>query len=168
MDPQPKNPSPVTWRSPILVHFQGAAKNKQFVTCVKDGGGHHRKNVGNEICDPHNATGLLADEGAKNKATGAGVMLKTVYAIAAAAIVAGAFVTALSVADQVDARGSAPGVKADRADARPLARQCSQNAWPYFEASCLRDTRNAFGQAREVVRVVSTDRLTSTTVGSSR
>ena len=30
--------------------------------------------------------------------------------------------------------------------------------WPYFEASCLRDTRNPFGQARDV-RLVSTDRL---------
>jgi len=87
-------------------------------------------------------------------------MLKTVYAIAAAAIVAGAFVTALSLADQVDARGSGPGVKADRADARPLAGQCSGNAWPYFEAACLRDTRNTFGQA-QLVRIVSTDRLTA-------
>jgi len=81
-------------------------------------------------------------------------MLRTIYAIAAAAIVAGAFVTALSIADQVDARGSAPGAKADRADTRPLAGQCSQNAWPYFEASCLRDARNPFGQARDV-RLVS-------------
>ena len=85
-------------------------------------------------------------------------MLKTVYAIVVAAIVAGGFVTALSVADQVDARGSAPGIKADRADTRPLAGNCSQNAWPYFEANCLRDTRNTFGQAHEA-RIVSLDRL---------
>jgi len=85
-------------------------------------------------------------------------MLRTFYAIGAAAIVAGAFVTALSVADVVDARGSVPGVKADRADARPLAGNCSQNSWPYFEAACLRDTRNPFGQASGV-RIVSTDRL---------
>ena len=39
-------------------------------------------------------------------------------------------------------------------------------AWPYFEASCLRDTRNPFGKAREV-RIVSTDRLTSV-AGSTR
>jgi len=85
-------------------------------------------------------------------------MLRTIYAIAAAAIVAGAFVTALSIADQVDARGSAPGAKADRADTRPLAGQCSQNAWPYFDAACLRDTRNPFGQAHDA-RLVSADRL---------
>ena len=88
-------------------------------------------------------------------------MLRIIYAIGAAAIVAGAFVIAVSVADQVDARGSLPGMKADRADARPLGENCSQNAWPYFEAFCLRDTRNSFGQAREV-RFVSTDRLSAT------
>jgi hypothetical protein len=87
-------------------------------------------------------------------------MLRTVYAIAAAAIVAGAFVTALSVADQVDARSSAPGVKADRADTRPLAGSCSQKSWPYFEAACLRDTRNPFGQVGDA-RIVSADRPTA-------
>jgi hypothetical protein len=87
-------------------------------------------------------------------------MLKALYAIGAAAIVAGAFVGTLSLADAVQARSSEPGIKADRADARPLARDCSQNAWPYFEASCLRDTRTAFGQV-QTVRVVSTDRLTA-------
>jgi hypothetical protein len=84
-------------------------------------------------------------------------MLKALYAVAAAAILAGAFVAALSLSDDVEARGSVPGAKADRADARPLARACSQNEWPYFEAACLRDTRNAFGEARSV-RFVGIDR----------
>ena len=81
-------------------------------------------------------------------------MLKTIYTTFAAAIVAGAFIAMLSVSAQVEARGSVPGAKADRADTRPLARDCSGNAWPYFEASCLRDTRNPLGQARDV-RLVS-------------
>ena len=85
-------------------------------------------------------------------------MLKTVYAIAAAAIVATSFVGTLSLSPQVEARGSLPGVKADRADTRPLAKDCSQQAWPYFEPACLRDTRHPYGQAREV-RVISADRL---------
>jgi len=85
-------------------------------------------------------------------------MLKVLYAVYAAAIVAGAFVATLSISDQVEARGSVPGIKADRADIRPLATRCSQKAWPYFEAGCLRDARNPFGQSRDV-RVVSTDRL---------
>jgi hypothetical protein len=84
-------------------------------------------------------------------------MLKTIYAIIAAAIVAGASVATLSISEQVEARGSAPGLKADRADTRPLARDCTQNVWPYFEAACLRDTRNSFGEVREL-RVVTADR----------
>jgi len=87
-------------------------------------------------------------------------MLKSVYAIAAAAIVAASFVATLSLSPQVEARGSLPGVKADRADTRPLAKDCSQQAWPYFEAACLRDTRNPQGQARNV-RLVSADRLSA-------
>jgi len=94
-------------------------------------------------------------------------MLKTAYAIVAAAIVAGAFVGTLSLSAQVEARGSVPGVKADRADTRPLARDCSQYAWPYFEAGCLRDARNPFGEARNV-RLVSTDRLPSAGQGALR
>jgi len=93
-------------------------------------------------------------------------MLKAIYAVAAAAILAAAFVGTLSLSAQVEARGSEPSVKADRADARPLARDCSQNAWPYFEAACLRDTRNTYGQARGV-RLVSADRVTPVT-GSAR
>ncbi len=94
-------------------------------------------------------------------------MLKAFYAITAAAIVAGAFVATLSISEQVEARGSVPGMKADRADTRPLAGKCSENAWPYFEASCLRDTRNPFGKAREV-RIVSPDRLTQAVAISAR
>ncbi len=94
-------------------------------------------------------------------------MLRAFYAITAAAIVAGAFVATLSISEQVEARGSVPGMKADRADIRPLAGKCSENAWPYFEASCLRDTRNPFGKAREV-RIVSPDRLTQAVAISVR
>jgi hypothetical protein len=84
-------------------------------------------------------------------------MLKSVYAIGAAAIVAAAFVATLSLSPQVEARDSAPGAKADRADTRPIARECSERAWPYFEPACLRDARNPYGQARNV-RLVSADR----------
>ena len=47
-----------------------------------------------------------------------GVMIKAVYAVAAAAIVAGAFVAFLGLSLQVEARGSVPNAKADRADTR--------------------------------------------------
>ena len=51
--------------------------------------------------------------------------------------------------------------KADRIDYRPLGTACSQNAWPYFEASCLRDKRQAKGQAK-AARIVSADRVGTT------
>jgi hypothetical protein len=87
---------------------------------------------------------------------GSGVMRKAIYAVVASAIFAASFFVALSPSAEVEARGSVPGAKTDRADARPLAGACSGNAWPYFEASCLRDARNPFGQARDV-RLVSFD-----------
>jgi hypothetical protein len=77
-------------------------------------------------------------------------MLKTVSAIAAAAVVAAAFVTFPSLSPQVEARSVVQGAKADRADTRPLANECSRRGWPYFEAACLRDARNAYGEARPV------------------
>lgn len=83
-------------------------------------------------------------------------MLKTFYAIVAAAVIAAAFVAFPSLSPQVEARSVIQGAKADRADTRPLANQCSQHGWPYFEAACLRDTRNGFGEARPA-RLISSD-----------
>jgi len=77
-------------------------------------------------------------------------MLKTFYAIVAAAIIAACLVFAPSLTPQVEAGAPSATGKADRADARPLAADCSERPWPYMEASCLRDTRNPQGQAREV------------------
>ena len=77
-------------------------------------------------------------------------MLETVYAIVAAAIIAACLVLAPSLSPQVEAGAPSATGKADRADARPLAGECSEKAWPYMEATCLRDTRNPQGLAREV------------------
>lgn len=92
-------------------------------------------------------------------------MLKAIYAVFASAVVAGSFIAALDISAEVEARGSAPGAKGDRADARPLAGMCSAHAWPYFEATCLRDTRNPFGQAQGA-RLVSLDDLASARGGT--
>ena len=83
-------------------------------------------------------------------------MLKTFYAIVAAAIIAACLVLAPSLSPQVEAGAPSATGKSDRADARPLAGYCSE-PWPYMEASCLRDTRNPQGLAREV-RFVPLDR----------
>ena len=72
-------------------------------------------------------------------------MLKTVYAIVAAAIIAACLVFAPSLSPQVEAGAPSATGKSDRADARPLAGDCSERPWPYMEATCLRDTRNPLG-----------------------
>jgi hypothetical protein len=88
-----------------------------------------------------------------------GVMLRTILSIIAAAIVSAAFLAFLTLSMNLEANANVPGVKGDRADLRPLATNCSQHAWPYFEASCLRDPSKPFGQTRQV-RIISADRIT--------
>jgi hypothetical protein len=84
-------------------------------------------------------------------------MIKAVYAVVAAAIVAGSVFLFPGLSPRVEAT-AAPAVKADRADIRLLSTACSQRTWPYIEASCLRDDRNPQGQAHEV-RFIPLDRL---------
>jgi hypothetical protein len=82
-------------------------------------------------------------------------MRKTFYAVVAAALIA-ACLTLAPMLSEVEAGAPPATGKSDRADARPLAADCSEKAWPYVEAACLRDTRNPLGQAREV-RMVPLD-----------
>jgi hypothetical protein len=82
-------------------------------------------------------------------------MLKTLSAVATAAIVAGCFVALPSFSPQVEASAPAANGKSDRADTRLLAADCSQREWPYFESACLRNANNPLGEARKV-RFVST------------
>jgi hypothetical protein len=77
-------------------------------------------------------------------------MMKTLYAIAAAAIIAACFVFSPSLTAQVEAGAPALNGKSDRADARGIGSDCSQRAWPYYEASCLRDTGNRLTPPRDV------------------
>jgi hypothetical protein len=87
-------------------------------------------------------------------------MIKTVYAIAIAAIAAACFVAFPSLSFQVEASSSAPGAKADRADMRPLGTDCGQKTWPYFDAACLSDARNPLLTPHDV-RLVFADRESS-------
>ncbi len=91
-------------------------------------------------------------------------MIKTVYAIAVAAIAAACFVAFPSLSFQVEASSSVLGAKGDRADLRPLGIDCGQNEWPYFDAACLRDARNPLLTPQQV-RIVSADRLPGTNSG---
>jgi hypothetical protein len=84
-------------------------------------------------------------------------MLKTFYAIVAAAIIAACLTLSPTLSPQVEAGAPAANGKSDRADTRPLGKDCSQHAWPYYEATCLRDTSNRLAEPREV-RFVPMDR----------
>jgi hypothetical protein len=65
-------------------------------------------------------------------------MIKAVSAIALAAFVAAALTLLPGFAPQVEASVPQALAKADRLDIHPVGRNCSQQAWPNFEAACLR------------------------------
>jgi hypothetical protein len=93
---------------------------------------------------------------------------KTVSAVVAAALVAGAITLLMTgSSDKVVASAPLNSGKGDRLDIRPLGTQCSQQAWPYFEARCTRDRRHAMGEAKPV-RIVSTSRANAEISGAKR
>jgi len=79
-------------------------------------------------------------------------MIKTLSAIAVAATVATSLTILPGFAPQVEASVPQALAKADRLDVRPVGRDCSQQAWPNFEASCLRaaGSKSTIRQARLV------------------
>ncbi len=81
---------------------------------------------------------------------------KALSAIAAAAFGAALVLALPGFSPEVEARTPAPVVKSDRLDIQPAAAPTCQQAWPYYDASCLRGTTG--GQPR-TVRVVTTDRI---------
>ena len=80
-------------------------------------------------------------------------MIKTLSAIALAACVGAALAILPGFAPEVEASVPRPLAKADRLDIRPIGRDCSQQTWPRFEASCLRTmgSRAAVREARLVI-----------------
>jgi hypothetical protein len=82
---------------------------------------------------------------------------RSVPAIALAALIAGALTMLPSFSDPVVASTPIHHGKGDRLDIRPLGAKCSEQAWPYFEAHCLRDNRAALGQVKPA-RIVAIDR----------
>ena len=83
---------------------------------------------------------------------------RSISAIALAVLIAGAATVIPSFSDKVVASAPIQGGKGDRLDIRPLGIRCSEQAWPYFEAKCLRDTRTTMSQAK-AARIVTADRV---------
>ena len=79
-------------------------------------------------------------------------MIKAVSAIAVAACVAAALSILPGFAPQVEASVPQAFAKGDRLDIHLAGRNCSEQAWPNFEASCLRvaGSRIMIRQARLV------------------
>lgn len=83
-------------------------------------------------------------------------MIKTISAIAIAAFVAAALTILPGFAPSVEASAPQPLAKSDRLDIRTTGKDCSQQAWPNFEASCLRRAGTK-ANVREA-RLVTADR----------
>ena len=79
-------------------------------------------------------------------------MIKAISAIAVAAFVAAALSILPGFAPQVEASVPQALAKGDRLDIHTVGRNCSEQAWPNFEASCLRvaGSRIMIRQARLV------------------
>src|SRR6201999_4606882 len=65
-------------------------------------------------------------------------MIKALSAIAIAAFIAAALTVLPGFAPQVEASTPQALAKSDRLDIKLVGRDCSEQAWPNFEASCLR------------------------------
>jgi len=83
-------------------------------------------------------------------------MIKALSAIAIAAFLAAALAVLPGFAPQVEASVPRVLTKGDRLDVRQAGRDCSQQAWPNFEASCLR-VAGSKSTIREA-RLVTADR----------
>lgn len=83
-------------------------------------------------------------------------MIKTVSAIAIAACVAAGLTLLPGFAPTVEASVPQVLAKGDRLDIKTIGRDCSQQAWPNFEASCLR--RAGTKAEVRVARIVTVDR----------
>jgi hypothetical protein len=83
-------------------------------------------------------------------------MIKAISAVAFAALIAAALTILPGFAPQVEASVPVALAKGDRLDIKQVGRDCSEKAWPNFEASCLR-TAGTKIVVREA-RLVTADR----------
>jgi hypothetical protein len=83
-------------------------------------------------------------------------MIKALSAIAVAACVAAALTLLPGFTPTVEASVPQPLAKSDRLDIKTIGRDCSERAWPNFEASCLR--RAGTKADIRVARLVTADR----------
>jgi hypothetical protein len=83
---------------------------------------------------------------------------KILPAIAAMAMGAAVVLAMPGFSPEADASTPPKMTKGDRLDVRPIGQDCTQQAWPYYETSCLRDRKQATGGQAHPIRVITTDR----------
>jgi hypothetical protein len=88
-------------------------------------------------------------------------MLKSISralsAVIAAAAIAGALTVLPGASEKVSASTPLNSGKGDRLDYRAVGPDCSQLAWPFYEATCVKDRRQAMNQAK-AARIVTAER----------
>lgn len=84
-------------------------------------------------------------------------MIKALSAIAIAAFIAAAVTVLPGFAPQVEASVPVALAKGDRLDIHKVGRDCSEQAWPNFETSCLRNAATRTANVREA-RLVTAER----------
>lgn len=89
--------------------------------------------------------------------------IRAVTALVAAAVVASAMTVLHGAGDQVSASAPLNSGKSDRLDIRAAGPKCSEQAWPYYEAGCVKDRRQAMNQAK-AARIVTADRISGASV----
>ena len=84
-------------------------------------------------------------------------MIKAISAVAIAAFIAASLSILPGFAPQVEASVPVALAKGDRLDIHTVGPNCSQKAWPNFEASCLRVAGKKTVTIKEA-RLVTADR----------
>jgi hypothetical protein len=77
-------------------------------------------------------------------------MIKSLTALAILALLGASVIALPGFAPQVAASETIALAKADRLELSPAARNCSQQVWPNFDASCLRKGDATVREARLV------------------
>lgn len=85
---------------------------------------------------------------------------RTISALVAAAAIAGAMTVLSGANERVAANSPLNSGKGDRLDIRVVGPDCSEQAWPYYEANCVKDQRRAMSRAK-AARTVTADRVGS-------
>jgi len=80
-------------------------------------------------------------------------MIKFLSALAIFGLLGAAVVVLPGFAPRVEAGETVALAKADRLDIRPVVRNCSQQVWPNFDTSCLRNDRTG-GLIQQEARLV--------------